>query len=161
MPKNRFRRNIPFDCLRFDDSMVHRFGRILETHIRQFVRYGHDRRQHIRSRQSARNTIFNDRRNALLGVCRFKRLFEKHFRVELFEQEECTLRFDTPVELLRHLKNTGVTGISGHSRQKGFDFIKRYRKTFDGKKRSRSPIDPSTSSHIKNTDMKGTFLSPV
>ena len=62
------------------------------------------------------------------------RLFEKHFRVELFEQEECTLRFDTPVELLRHLKNTGVTGISGHSRQKGFDFIKRYRKTFDGKK---------------------------
>lgn len=33
-----------------------------------------------------------------------KRLFEKHFRVELFEQEECTLRFDTPVELLRHLK---------------------------------------------------------
>ena len=63
-----------------------------------------------------------------------KRLFEKHFRVELFEQEEYTLRFDTPVELLRHLKNTGVTGISGHSRQKGFDFIKRYRKTFDGKK---------------------------
>ena len=63
-----------------------------------------------------------------------KRLFEKHFRVELFEQEEYTLHFDTPVELLRHLKNTGVTGISGHSRQKGFDFIKRYRKTFDGKK---------------------------
>ena len=63
-----------------------------------------------------------------------KRLIEKHFRVELFEQEESTLRFDTPVELLRHLKNTGVTGISGHSRQKGFDFIKRYRKTFDGKK---------------------------
>lgn len=75
--KNRFRRNIPFDYLRFDDSMVHRFGRILETHIRQFVRYGHDRRQYIRSRQSARNTIFNDRRNALLGVCRFKTVVRK------------------------------------------------------------------------------------
>jgi hypothetical protein len=68
------------------------------------------------------------------GYADLKRLFEKHFRVELFEQEEYTLHFDTPVELLRHLKNTGVTGISGHSRQKGFDFIKRYRKTFDGKK---------------------------
>ena len=75
--KNRFQRNIPFDSLRFNDSMVHRFGRILETHIRQFVRYGHDRRQHIRSRQSARNTIFNDRRNALLGVCRFKTIVRK------------------------------------------------------------------------------------
>lgn len=75
--KNRVRRNIPFDYLRFDDSMVHRFGRILETHIRQFVRYGHDRCQHIRSRQSARNTIFNDRRNALLGVCRVKTIVRK------------------------------------------------------------------------------------
>ena len=69
-----------------------------------------------------------------MGVCRVKTIVRKTLSVELFEQEEYTLRFDTPVELLRHLKNTGVTGISGHSRQKGFDFIKRYRKTFDGKK---------------------------
>lgn len=161
MPKNRFQRNIPFDSLRFDDSMVHRFGRILETHIRQFVRYGHDRRQHIRSRQSARNTIFNDRRNALLGVCRFKTIVRKTLSGRTFRTRGIHPSF-------RHSRR--VTPASQKHRRdryfgtlpaKGFDFIKRYRKTFDGKKRSRSPIAPSTSSHIKNTDMKGTFLSPV
>ena len=62
-----------------------------------------------------------------------KRLFEKYFNIDLFEEEVYQLRFDTPVDLLRHLKLTGVTGISGHSRQQGFHFIKRYREAFGEK----------------------------
>lgn len=62
-----------------------------------------------------------------------KRLFEKYFAVDLFEEEEYQLRFDTPVELLRHLKLTGVTGVSGPPRQQGLNFIRRYREAFGEK----------------------------
>ena len=40
-----------------------------------------------------------------------------------------TLHFDSPIDLLRHLRDTGVTGTPGN-RHKGFNFIKRYRETF-------------------------------
>lgn len=161
MPKNRFQRNIPLIASAstiqwFTDleGFLKRIsGNLSDTGTIAVSTFVAGNLPEIQSLMTAEMPYW--------GYADLKRLFEKHFRVELFEQEEYTLHFDTPVELLRHLKNTGVTGISGHSRQKGFDFIKRYRKTFDGKKRSRSPIDPSTSSHIKNTDMKGTFLSPV
>lgn len=58
-----------------------------------------------------------------------KRLFERYFQLDTFVREEYTLRFDTPVELLRHLRDTGVTGTSGN-RHQGLNFIKRYREAF-------------------------------
>ena len=58
-----------------------------------------------------------------------QRLFGRYFQLDTFERESYTLRFDTPVDLLRHLRNTGVTGTPGN-RHKGFNFIKRYRETF-------------------------------
>lgn len=58
-----------------------------------------------------------------------KQLFGQYFQLDTFVQEEYTLRFDTPVELLRHLRDTGVTGTSGN-RHQGLNFIKRYRETF-------------------------------
>ena len=63
-----------------------------------------------------------------------KRMFEKYFDVDRFEEEEYQLRFDTPIDLLRHLKKTGVTGVSSQPRHRGFNFIKRYRETFGEKK---------------------------
>lgn len=37
---------------------------------------------------------------------------EEHFRTVLAEEEHITLRFPSPEDVLRHLKNTGVTGIA-------------------------------------------------
>lgn len=58
-----------------------------------------------------------------------QRLFSRYFQLDTFARESYTLLFDTPVDLLRHLRNTGVTGTPGN-RHKGFNFIKRYRETF-------------------------------
>ena len=58
-----------------------------------------------------------------------RQLFERYFQLDTFEHEEYTLHFDSPVDLLRHLRNTGVTGTSGN-RCQGLNFIKRYRETF-------------------------------
>lgn len=58
-----------------------------------------------------------------------KRLFERYFQLDIFERQEYTLHFDSPIDLLRHLRDTGVTGTPGN-RHKGFNFIKRYRETF-------------------------------
>lgn len=58
-----------------------------------------------------------------------QQLFERYFQLDTFEHEEYTLHFDSPIDLLRHLRDTGVTGTSGN-RCQGLNFIKRYRETF-------------------------------
>lgn len=61
------------------------------------------------------------------------------YRLEVFEAEEIVLSFDSPLEVLRHLKRTGVSATAGNefwTRSRLADFSARYQSLFarsDGK----------------------------
>lgn len=46
-------------------------------------------------------------------------LEEAGFRVLLLDEEEAVLHFPTPLDVLRHLRMTGVTGTTGHTWSRG------------------------------------------
>lgn len=53
----------------------------------------------------------------------------EYFRVECHHAWERDLDFDTPVEVLRHLRQTGVNSLEGS----GFDVVRRYPMMLDGR----------------------------
>lgn len=57
---------------------------------------------------------------------------EEHFRTVLAEEEHITLQFPSPEDVLRHLKNTGVTGITRTSWTRGrlAEFSASYRASY-------------------------------
>ena len=46
-------------------------------------------------------------------------LEEAGFRILLLDEEEAVLHFPTPLDVLRHLRMTGVTGTTGHTWSRG------------------------------------------
>ncbi|MEG1616454.1 MAG: malonyl-ACP O-methyltransferase BioC [Bacteroidales bacterium] len=66
------------------------------------------------------------------GLTELEEITSKYFDILDIREEEISLRFDHPLEVLKHLKNTGVTGISSFkwTKHKLSEFTNQYHREY-------------------------------
>ncbi|MDW7771460.1 MAG: malonyl-ACP O-methyltransferase BioC [Desulfobulbaceae bacterium] len=78
------------------------------------------------------------------GPAEIKALVEEYFRVQTFEEEVITFRFRDPLDILHHLRETGVNALDGSpwNRSRLADFIAEYKHRFGDGDRVRLTYHP-------------------